>query len=591
MVSHDPCSYSRLTTPRRVPHTRRRRAAAARRRARRETRRRRRVRRARDMAPRSSSARPSSLRAREDAAPRDATRAKRRASTRASAPARADDDEDDGDGDDGVVGGAHDAEEESERADRAGVARARREEMERTEEGSDSEERETAQEKRVRLAKAYLERLRAEQAAEDTDEEEDEGEGKNLDSHTRLANRLLEDAQRKSGHQRAAVADGARASTTTETRCWRGHKRAVTGLTLTEDDRTAYSVSKDGSIFGWDIETEKRIKFPRAPETVVDPSQGGGGPQAPPTCGAHVVLCCAVSGERNLFVTGGADKRVHVWDTRSRTHVTAFAGHRGAVTGLAFRHGTGQLFSCSEDRTVKIWSLDDMAYVDTLFGHQDRCINIDAQRRERIVTVGADRSTRFWKVPEDSQLVLRPPEGGGQAESCAFTAHDHWITGAQDGTVAIWNTQRKRAAQTWLNAHGFADIVAPKGFTDEDADRATRQRAAAQAAVGISERDDGGVGSMASWVNAVHVGKGTDFAASGAADGAIRLWKTSHEGEPLVPLECIPARGFVNSIQVASSGRFVLAGMGQEPRLGRWGRDSAARNGVQLHSIEIDQKR
>jgi len=549
---------------------------------------------------RSSTARPSSSRrAREDAASRDGARAKRPASTRRSGKkAREDvddDDDDDGDGGDGVVGGAHDAEEEDERADRAGVARARREEMERAEEGSDSEEkaaqRETAQEKRVRLAKAYLERLRAEQAEEDTDEEDDDREGKNLDSHTRLANRLLEDVQRKSGHQRAPVADRARASTMTETRCWRGHKRAVTGLALTEDDRTAYSVSKDGSIFGWDIETEKRIKFPRAPEAVVDPMQGGGGPQAPPTCGAHVVLCCAVSGERNLFVTGGADKRVHVWDTRSMTHVTAFAGHRGAITGLAFRHGTGQLFSCSEDRTVKIWSLDDMAYVDTLFGHQDRCINIDAQRRERIVTVGADRATRFWKVPEDSQLVLRPPEGGGQAESCAFTAHDHWITGAQDGTVAIWNTQRKRAAQTWLNAHGFADIVAPKGFTDEDADRATRQRASAQAAAGISERNDGGVGGMASWVNAVHVGKGTDFAASGAADGAIRLWKTSHEGEPLVPLECIPARGFVNSIQVASSGRFVLAGMGQEPRLGRWGRDSAARNGVQLHTIEIDERR
>lgn len=480
-----------------------------------------------------------------------------------------------------------------------GLARTRRKEGTAGDDDSDSEddaERETAQEKRLRLAKAYLDRLRAEQAAEDSDEDDkddDDDEARNMDSHTRLAARLAEDAARKSGHQRAAVAKRIEAPKTPKgvPTTWRGHKHSVTGLALTEDDRMAYSVSKDGSIFGWDVETGKRFKFPRTPEVVVDPTQGGGGPQAPPKCGAHVMLCCAVSGDRNLFVTGGADKRVHVWDTRSRTHVTAFAGHRGAVTGLAFRHGTGQLFSCSEDRTVKIWSLDDMAYVDTLFGHQDRCINIDAQRRERIVTVGADRSTRFWKVPEDSQLVLRPPEGGGQAESCAFTAHDHWITGAQDGTVAIWNTQRKRAAQTWLNAHGFADIVAPKGFTDEDADRATRQRAAAQAAVGISERDDGGVGSMASWVNAVHVGKGTDFAASGAADGAIRLWKTSHEGEPLVPLECIPARGFVNSIQVASSGRFVLAGMGQEPRLGRWGRDSAARNGVQLHSIEIDQKR
>jgi WD40 repeat protein len=40
------------------------------------------------------------------------------------------------------------------------------------------------------------------------------------------------------------------------------------------------------------------------------------------------------------------------------------------VTGLAFRPGSHTLYSCSYDRSVKIWSLDDAAYVDTLFGHQ-----------------------------------------------------------------------------------------------------------------------------------------------------------------------------------------------------------------------------
>jgi len=40
------------------------------------------------------------------------------------------------------------------------------------------------------------------------------------------------------------------------------------------------------------------------------------------------------------------------------------------VTGLSFRPGTHTLYSCSYDRTVKIWSLDDAAYVDSLFGHQ-----------------------------------------------------------------------------------------------------------------------------------------------------------------------------------------------------------------------------
>ena len=34
--------------------------------------------------------------------------------------------------------------------------------------------------------------------------------------------------------------------------------------------------------------------------------------------------------------------------------------------GLAFRRSTHQLFSCSHDRAVKIWNVDEMAYVDTL---------------------------------------------------------------------------------------------------------------------------------------------------------------------------------------------------------------------------------
>ena len=111
----------------------------------------------------------------------------------------------------GAISGRRDGDGDGRRPER--MARARREEMEANERERfrgarrRAAARETAQEKRVRLAKAYLERLREEQAAEDTDEDDGDEEGKNLDSHTRLAARLMEDAQRKSGHQRASIAD------------------------------------------------------------------------------------------------------------------------------------------------------------------------------------------------------------------------------------------------------------------------------------------------------------------------------------------------------------------------------------------------
>jgi ribosomal RNA-processing protein 9 len=36
-----------------------------------------------------------------------------------------------------------------------------------------------------------------------------------------------------------------------------------------------------------------------------------------------------------------------------------------------FRKKSHTLYSCSDDRSVRVWSLDEMGYVETLFGHQD----------------------------------------------------------------------------------------------------------------------------------------------------------------------------------------------------------------------------
>jgi ribosomal RNA-processing protein 9 len=48
--------------------------------------------------------------------------------------------------------------------------------------------------------------------------------------------------------------------------------------------------------------------------------------------------------------------------------------------------------------------VDDMAYVDSLYGHQEELIAIDCLSKERVVSVSSDKTVRFWKVPEESQV-------------------------------------------------------------------------------------------------------------------------------------------------------------------------------------------
>lgn len=61
-----------------------------------------------------------------------------------------------------------------------------------------------------------------------------------------------------------------------------------------------------------------------------------------------------------------------IWDAKTDALLHRFAQHRGAVTGVVFRRGTHELYSCSFDRTVKVFSVDQMAYAETLYVQRAR---------------------------------------------------------------------------------------------------------------------------------------------------------------------------------------------------------------------------
>ena len=376
-------------------------------------------------------------------------------------------------------------------------------------------------------------------------------------------------------------------------RLLRGHRLAVTATALTHDERTIFSVSKDGTIFQFDVETGKRRSFSTAGAAAAkkkEPITGSADWIRPAArqLSSSALLAAAVSSDGRYFAAGGGDKRVHIWDAHSGEHIRSFPGHKDAVTALAFREGTHQLFSGSLDRSIKIWSLEEMAYVDTLFGHQAEVLALDALRAERVLSCGADRTCRVWKVAEESQLVFR-----GHCftiESAAYVTGGEWITGSADGSVQLWRSTKKKPVWSLRDAHGYTQpslntgIISNEGIPNHQPDGLENLQK-----IEVEERGAGSVGgAAASWVGSVAVCRGSDLIASGAGDGIVKLWKTPDaSARALMPLGGIAIRGFVNSLNIAKSGRFLVAGVGQEPRMGRWLRDPKARNGVVIHPIQL----
>ncbi|KAL1894747.1 pre-rRNA processing protein [Sporothrix stenoceras] len=331
------------------------------------------------------------------------------------------------------------------------------------------------------------------------------------------------------------------------------------------------------------------------------------------------IICVAASQDGRFVVTGGADRRMVVWNAETLKPVRVFTHHRDAVTGLAFRRGTNQLYSCSKDRTIKIWSLDELAYVQTLFGHQDEITDIDALAQEKCVSVGTrDRTARMWKVVEETQLVFRGGGTGGKnakngdgttatdpnslahegsMDRVAMLDDELFVTGSDNGALALWSTQKKKPMHVIPRAHGLEPVQ-----THRDQYDAAMAKPANQAANPPPP-------PQPRWITALRTIPYSDIVFSGSWDGCVRVWCLSKDKRKLESLGVLGVDsptsstssfsipGVVNDIAAFERGErgrdglSVVVAVGQEHRLGRWGRQEGARNGAVVFEVGRLDKR
>ncbi|MCJ1404690.1 pre-rRNA processing protein, partial [Xylographa trunciseda] len=329
---------------------------------------------------------------------------------------------------------------------------------------------------------------------------------------------------------------------------------------------------------------------------------------------AHI-LTVAASSDGRFVATGGADKRLIIWSAADLTPLRVFTQHRDAVTGLAFRRGTNQLYSSSKDRTIKTWSLNELAYVETLFGHQDEVVDVAALAQERCLSVGArDRTVRLWKVVEETQLVFRGGGGGGEKKSRAHSKdagpsfaegsidrvamidEEMFVTGADNGSLALWTMHKKKPVFTLPLAHGLDPPLKPEEAYAE-------------------QHPDPKVPSppQPRWITALATVPYSDLIVSGSWDGWIRVWRVSADKRRIEAVDTVGraqiigkeadvvtgdateaereegsgsngkavegeqnVKGVINDISIfergerGKDGLCIVAALGTEHRFGRW---------------------
>ncbi|KAL2019618.1 hypothetical protein VTK56DRAFT_9433 [Thermocarpiscus australiensis] len=459
-------------------------------------------------------------------------------------------------------------------------------------EGSSDEsenEGETAAEKRLRLAQRYLEKTRQE-----VELDEYAFDAEEIDRDL-LAERLQEDVAEAKGKVYRRLASELDFEKATHTQ-FRWNSGSVTSVAVCAP--YAYTTTKDGYLTKWRLQdlpkdqwpqtTRKKPKKPpappkRRPERICfaksNPSKAKDKTYQGHT-GAPLTVRASQDGK--YVVTGGTDRRLVVHNAADLKPIRAFTQHRDAVTGLAFRRGTNQLFSCSKDRTVKVWSLDELAYVETLFGHQDEILDIDALGQERCVSVGArDRTARYWKVPEESQLVFRGggdpgskkqqqhhnklPAAGvvdpasaaheGSMDRVAMLDDDMFVTGSDNGDLALWSIQRKKPLHVVPRAHGIEPPLKPSEAS-ADAEPDPKVVPAPQPR----------------GITALRTIPYSDVILSGSWDGCVRVWRLSEDKKKIEAVGVLGAASPESSS--SSTGRTVTNGVNGDVSAGGGGPES-----------------
>ena len=488
-----------------------------------------------------------------------------------------------------------------------------------SDEENSEEEEETVDAKRLRLARDYLTKMKAQQSSSSEDEDDDDSSSDDdSDSDTeeedKLGKRIAKERLKKSGLLQLQIAStiqssiqtlrssiakdigidaasqawlGSSSTTSTNnntqqqqdeiySKSWlqnkyityhRGHDLSPTSVALSSNGHVAYSGSKDGSLLMWNVVNGGKKLNTISPVVKGSGSVSGEGNISDRN--TREILSIATSDDDRYLAVGGRDNCVRIFDIRTlgknttngggSTPITTLSGHKKAVTSLSFRSRTLDLYSGSEDRCIRRYDLNALTYVETLYGHQSSIIDIDCALKNRPVSIAQDRTVRLWKVEEDSHLVYRPGGDVSSAE-CVCAIQDGWfITGHDDGRLALWKEEKKRpVGDVVIAAHGY---------------------------------DNGNKGVSRS-VMCCDGLKLSDVLATGSNDGYLRLWRVNTSGDKndsgISPLESVPIHGHINSIAMGPEGKFCVAAVGQEPRLGRWDRVPRAKNRFAIIKLNAD---
>eukprot|EP00928_Gymnodinium_smaydae_P028308 TRINITY_DN2160_c0_g3_i1.p1 TRINITY_DN2160_c0_g3~~TRINITY_DN2160_c0_g3_i1.p1 ORF type:complete len:1244 (-),score=301.09 TRINITY_DN2160_c0_g3_i1:224-3895(-) len=176
-----------------------------------------------------------------------------------------------------------------------------------------------------------------------------------------------------------------------------------------------------------------------------------------------------------LFVSGGDDYKIKVWNYKLRRCIFTLLGHLDYIRTVEFHDEYPWILSASDDQTIRIWNWQSRSCIAVLTGHNHYVMSARFHPKEDlVVSASLDQTVRVWDTSglRDKTVSISgggPTSQGGGAGSDVFGTNDavvkyvleghdrgvNWasfhpslpliVSGADDRLIKLWRMNDSKA--------------------------------------------------------------------------------------------------------------------------------------------------
>lgn len=238
-----------------------------------------------------------------------------------------------------------------------------------------------------------------------------------------------------------------------------GHTKAILDAAPSPDGIHALSVSADGTLVEWDLQTNTQVR-----------SFNFGG--VIPTSVTYNL-------DGSMAAIGLAIGDVLLWDTANAQEIRRFTGHTDITMAVEFSPDGTHLLSGSLDRTLRLWDVETAgellkmdspgAILDISFGPDGNRAAFSTADDTMVANPDVrarDRTIHVWDLETNEEIRRFNPKSGF-VRAVAFSPDNRHVAsavydqGAGTGKIELWNVETGNLDSTYT---GHTDVIAALDF-------------------------------------------------------------------------------------------------------------------------------